>query len=187
MFLTELRYRGLQKLHQKYMDTNTTEHTMKRCHSTQTNKVVKYIFPHGKHFKSNPTSGEAPAVPALFHTFTTHSTVIWVLYCLFIGMVTTANIQLKINKTILCIHSVVCFCNDNQGKKKAEMQKLDNLITFFFKLTYNRLRAFQISTILKRIKPFPLSVPTEALGIMNPQKNKKKPLIWPNYFSSISL
>ena len=54
------------------------------------------------------------------------------------------------------------------------MQKLDNLITFFFKLTHNRLLAFQISTVLKRIKPFPLSVPTEALGIMNPQKNKKK-------------
>lgn len=56
------------------------------------------------------------------------------------------------------------------------MQKLDNLITFFFKLTHNRLLAFQISTVLKRIKPFPLSVPTEALGIMNPQKKKKTTL-----------
>lgn len=69
------------------------------------------------------------------------------------------------------------------------MQKLDNLITFFFKLTHNRLLAFQISTVLKRIKPFPLSVPTEALGIMNPQKKKtkKNSLIKPNYFSSILL
>lgn len=67
------------------------------------------------------------------------------------------------------------------------MQKLDNLITFFFKLTYNRLRAFQISTILKRIKPFPLSVPTEALGIMNPQKTKKPSHLTKLLFINIAL